>query len=245
VLLITSQAEAEAMMENRVYPVGDLVETDEDGLVVMPERGYESLIDVITRTLEPTSWDDVGGPGSIVESPGSESLVISQAAYVHDEIEHLLSSLRQAREDQPRREADPPGEGEKGMILKVYRVPEHWPDTLADAAAINAARPANQRQPADGRKELKVEADDGVAVPAGIHPQFDIRCAGVHIVKPLTHDPVVSARQLAEVIPAVIEPESWESAGGQGVIHAVAGSLLVRQSKSVHRQIRQLLTAIE
>ena len=31
---------------------------------------FDSLINLITTTVEPDSWDDVGGPGTIVEFPG-------------------------------------------------------------------------------------------------------------------------------------------------------------------------------
>jgi hypothetical protein len=51
-----------------------------------------NLIDVITTTLKPTTWDAVGGPGSISEYRGV--LIISHTQDVHKEIPTLLNKLR-------------------------------------------------------------------------------------------------------------------------------------------------------
>ncbi len=50
------------------------------------------LIDLITSTIKPTTWDEVGGPGSIM--PAAGMLVISQTQEVHEEIEGVLANLR-------------------------------------------------------------------------------------------------------------------------------------------------------
>lgn len=46
---------------------------------------------------------------------------------------------------------------------------------------------------------------------------------------------------LERMLPAVVEPASWASAGGKGTIHAVKGAILVRQSSAVHREIGKVL----
>lgn len=56
------------------------------------EVNMDNLIDVITTTIKPTSWDIVGGPGAISEYRGV--LVVSQTAEVHREIPKLLDKLR-------------------------------------------------------------------------------------------------------------------------------------------------------
>lgn len=52
----------------------------------------DELIEVLTATVKPTTWVDVGGPGSIMSTGGM--LVISQTQEAHEEIEKLLASLR-------------------------------------------------------------------------------------------------------------------------------------------------------
>ena len=56
------------------------------------------LIDLITTTVEPQTWDEVGGPGSISEFRNNLSLVISQTQEVHEEIVDLLEQLRRLQD---------------------------------------------------------------------------------------------------------------------------------------------------
>ena len=59
------------------------------------QADFDSLIDLITTTVKPQTWDEVGGPGSISEFRNNLSLVISQTQDVHEEIVDLLEQLRQ------------------------------------------------------------------------------------------------------------------------------------------------------
>jgi general secretion pathway protein D len=59
---------------------------------------FESLIELITSTIAPTTWDDVGGPGSVQQFQGNLSLVISQTQEVHEEIADLLEQLRRLQD---------------------------------------------------------------------------------------------------------------------------------------------------
>ncbi len=52
----------------------------------------DAIIEVITSTIQPKSWDEVGGTGSLREL-GSQ-LVVMQTAEVHEKIEQLLTALR-------------------------------------------------------------------------------------------------------------------------------------------------------
>lgn len=59
---------------------------------------FDSLIQLITSTIEPQSWDEVGGSGSVQEFHNNLSLVISQTEDVHDEIRDLLAQLRRLQD---------------------------------------------------------------------------------------------------------------------------------------------------
>ena len=68
------------------YPVHDLVGGP-------ARRDYDQLIDLISTTVAPESWHDVGGPGSI----GQEFdgwLLISQTWDIHEQIEQMLAQVR-------------------------------------------------------------------------------------------------------------------------------------------------------
>jgi len=58
---------------------------------------FDSLIDLITSTVQPTTWDSVGGPGSIAPDEPRAALVISQTDDVQDAVAGLLTLLRRSR----------------------------------------------------------------------------------------------------------------------------------------------------
>lgn len=97
-IVITTPEDAESRLETRVYPVRDLVVysfTSAGGKKYVED--YESLMDLITTTISPHSWEEVGGPGTIDDFENAGILVISQTGDVHDEIEPLLVKLRQVK----------------------------------------------------------------------------------------------------------------------------------------------------
>ena len=59
---------------------------------------FDTLIELITGTVKPPTWDDVGGPGSIAGFPTNLSLVVSQTQDVHEEIVDLLEQLRRLQD---------------------------------------------------------------------------------------------------------------------------------------------------
>jgi len=62
------------------------------------QADFDELIELITSTVAPTSWDEVGGPGSIKEFQTNLSLVISQTQEVHEQIVDLLEQLRRLQD---------------------------------------------------------------------------------------------------------------------------------------------------
>ncbi len=62
------------------------------------QADFDSLMSLITSTIQPTSWDEVGGPGSIAEFATNLSLVISQTQEVHEQIVDLLEQLRRLQD---------------------------------------------------------------------------------------------------------------------------------------------------
>jgi hypothetical protein len=98
VLMVTTPEEAENRLETVVYDVSDLPAFRRESGGTEPD--YEQLIDVIMKNILPTSWDDLGGPGSVMGySAGDvQSLVISQTEEAQDRIADLLSNLRKLRQ---------------------------------------------------------------------------------------------------------------------------------------------------
>ena len=94
VLMITTPEKAGNELITRIYLVRDLV-TQRNG--DRATETYQQLIDLITATISPTVWDEVGGPCAIHEFRGSGAIVCSTTRELHEQIEPLLAGLRQAR----------------------------------------------------------------------------------------------------------------------------------------------------
>ncbi|MDP7015807.1 MAG: general secretion pathway protein GspD [Pirellulaceae bacterium] len=59
---------------------------------------FDTLIELITSTIAPESWDEVGGAGAIESFPTNLSLVVSQTQDVHEQIADLLDQLRRLQD---------------------------------------------------------------------------------------------------------------------------------------------------
>ena len=62
------------------------------------QADFDTLIELITSTIAPQTWDDVGGPGSIAGFDTNLSLVVSQTQEVHEQIADLLDQLRRLQD---------------------------------------------------------------------------------------------------------------------------------------------------
>jgi len=93
-LVITTPEEAEGRLTTEVFQVLDLIRPYSD--TPPDEYDYDTLIQLITSVIQPTTWADVGGPGAIDGYRGT--LVVSQTQDVLDEIPQLLDTLRKARQ---------------------------------------------------------------------------------------------------------------------------------------------------
>lgn len=72
------------------------------GASVLPGYGpgymdFLGLMNLITTTIQPDSWEDLSGPGSVMPYRTSGSLVIRQTWDVHREVLQLLRDLREAK----------------------------------------------------------------------------------------------------------------------------------------------------
>ena len=101
VLLITTPDEANNRLVTRVYEVGDLVSCRDKKGRLWPD--FRSLIEMVTSVIQPTTWDEVGGPGSINEGlfAHGKMLVVSQTADVHEEMAQLLEDVRKVARKHP------------------------------------------------------------------------------------------------------------------------------------------------
>tara|TARA_R110000850_G_scaffold77904_37_gene168867 strand:- start:3587 stop:4885 length:1299 start_codon:yes stop_codon:yes gene_type:complete len=110
VVVITSRTRSLGKPYVASYPVADLavpvplagpVPADETASAAnTPAIDFESLIDLIQSTVDPDSWETVGGNGSIQPHAASQSLVIRQTSKTHQRIEDLFTELRRQQDFQ-------------------------------------------------------------------------------------------------------------------------------------------------
>ena len=62
------------------------------------QADFDSLINLITSTIQPTTWQETGGPGSIEPFDTNLSIVVSNTQEVHEEIVDLLEQLRRMQD---------------------------------------------------------------------------------------------------------------------------------------------------
>ncbi len=225
VLQITTVDEAGNRLKPRVYDVTDLVAAEEGG------ADYDSLIDMITTIIAPTTWDDVGGPGSIAPFPAkpAHAIVIAQTSEIQDQIAQFLSDVRSVRDarkggGKPAAEAaaqaapaDP-----NAVSVKIYKIAV--PQTAV--ARTTARSDAKSEKLQDNLPQNVFGNQSGIPNDRYLE-------------------------ELAKAIPALVRPETWEQAGGAGVLHALppdmnfTGHLLVRQTGEVHAQLQKFLKELQ
>ncbi|REK18609.1 MAG: hypothetical protein DWQ42_19520 [Planctomycetota bacterium] len=100
VLWVTTREVAEDL-DNQVIKVYDVVDlaafcVREDGTV---DTDVDTLIDLITHTIQPDSWEDTGGSGRVseLELSGTRALVVGNTWQTHERIAGLLAGLRAMR----------------------------------------------------------------------------------------------------------------------------------------------------
>ena len=237
VLLLTSKTAAEAMLSTKTYPVADLLVADASAVGGARNGDYQSLIELITSSIAPTTWNEVGGPGTIQASRVAEAIVISQTFRTHREIENLLTDLRTVRRahvaDQPKA-AKEAVQDDQTFYVKVYRLSDAWFRSMAMLGGMGGVQSTNAQPPANQPAD-----QEPPKAPKDVQPQFGGMGASPANCSHLT------AEDLVKAIAAVIEPESWDISGGGGSIRAFDNRLLVRQTRPVHRQIEQLLREME
>lgn len=156
ILLVTTRHVAEEYVATKVYDVADLGPFPD----VFGSSGDDPLVEVIANTIAPTTWEEVGGPGSIRRFASFvstehgmrlnvDALVVSQTWRVHRQIESLLGELRAVRRNPPIDPQVPPAE-KRSEARRAWRCPagscRSWLQRMrcrlrSPRAAASTARP--------------------------------------------------------------------------------------------------------
>ncbi len=83
-----------------------------------PQPDFQSLIDLITATVAPTTWDDVGGPGSVAPFVGG--VWVDAAGAMHRLLEEDLSRRLDRVRDRAGEGGQGPGVGGQGPGVSAF-----------------------------------------------------------------------------------------------------------------------------
>ncbi|HUT90065.1 MAG TPA: hypothetical protein VMY37_11245 [Thermoguttaceae bacterium] len=194
VILVTTPEEYERMRKVGIYPVGDLITRSDDSGQVADDA--KPMIDVLTRTVGPLSWDDVGGPGCVrfARLADVPTLVIAQTDDIHDQIGRLLAALRTIAK-----------KGGEGEVTEPIMLDEATGEDALAAAAIRKA--LEQEGTFDFIEAPLFEVLDYVKKTSGVDVEVDGRAlddAGVPTEMPVTIH--VSGISLRSALALVLEP---------------------------------------
>jgi hypothetical protein len=91
-LLITTPDALQEQLIAKLYPIDDLID---DEPWPLGEFDFDDLAQVIQATIEPATWEDIGGFGSLEEV--GKQLRVRQTLAAQQRVEQFLAALRQAR----------------------------------------------------------------------------------------------------------------------------------------------------
>lgn len=259
VLYITTEEAIEERQTNVPYQVGDLFDAG-----VEPD----ALIDVLVTAVEPLSWEEVGGQGTV--SRLGDVMFVRQQDRVHREVEGLLEALR--HHGRRTFALDPPqhtlmrqklheqaSANFRNTPLKeaVAQLSEQTGvDIRLDARALDEVG-IRERAPVslslDNRKlstvlqAMVIDLDltwalrDGVLWMTSVEDAKERTKTAVYDVRDLCRDDGESDA-LADAIVSQASPLGWEAVGGQNTISfAKAGVMVIGATDQVHDEVLELL----
>jgi hypothetical protein len=149
-LVITTPEEAESRLTTKVYEVGDLIASPGEE---QDESAGDSLMQAITSTIAPQTWDGVGGPASI--GVYRNTLVVSQMDVVHRQIALLLDAIRKGSVLATEDLAAPP---KQASIRLANSAEDAIYAALKKPVSLDLSETPLKKLPEILRKELDVQA---------------------------------------------------------------------------------------
>ncbi len=144
ILIVTTPRAAKGKLVQCVHPVGDLV------CVFDGKHRIDALRKLITHTVEPASWDEMGGEGHLEYFPLGMSLVVRQTPGVQEQVQLMLDRLRELTMPQ----GTPAAQSAVRVMQQTYAVPVLQRGT----SAVVLPQPTGLVTPAGwklGREELQ------------------------------------------------------------------------------------------
>ena len=159
-VVITSKSIAEETLHTRVYSCADLVSSDD-----LPHAASQlgELSDLISGCVNPNSWEEVGGPGSIRSLANQRVLIVSNTPEVHTQIETQLAMLRQSQSTSISLDHDLPTD----QIVRSYALTREFRDPDASTQLVETI------------EKMLIQSDNAVN---GSNQHFYVKVVGGNLV---------------------------------------------------------------
>jgi hypothetical protein len=265
-ILVTTWEFAERQPIVRLYPIADLADAR------LPP---ESIRDIITSTVEPDGWQDVGGP--YVAACAGDTLVVTENDRGHERIEEVLADLRHVSRPALEPPASTPVDLAERRIRDVLAEPFTFDvddGTIADAArSIARQRNINvvlDRRALDG---VGIGSDTPVFLPPADLPlkhalslmlrelglTYHVRDETLSITTPEEAEASLVTRfyrtpqvlqsrvgdAWVDALVQIVEPVSWEDVGGPGNIETYGDFFVVSQTEDVLDRVELFLAMLD
>lgn len=270
VLQITTPEVADNALATRFYRVESLV--DGGRWPGGETAGMQTIVDVMAKTISPSTWEDVGGAGSIAVV--GDLLLVSQTLDVHEQLADLLVGLDEFLHSRARLSPRTCGAADAAAMSRLWQALEKPVDMdFSDMPLVDVVRKLSSETGVPIIPDVK--ALDGVGVASNdkvtlsaknvpLHLALDllvanVTSAGKHEVIELTTREVAdnalitrlydvrdlaSSRNLGAFVERVVAPDSWNDGGGAGSLAALPSLLVVTQVQSVHGQVERVLEVL-
>ena len=213
-IVVTTPRAEQRMMITKTYPIADLYSPSQ--LSHPNFVDYDSLIDLLFDHVAPSTWENVGGPGSIKRDQLDRlpALTVQASYHVHEKVADCLKQLRceirRVPSKQVKGESRPPSTNPKPPPDNV--VPDDGCMTLENALQASSDLEF-QHQPLSAglvptlRKRLSINAlvDRRELVSAGIDPEAPI-------------SGTASGIPLDEALNKILEPHNLSWTVHEGVV---------------------------
>jgi hypothetical protein len=247
VIMVTTAEQAAVLQQLQVYRMLEPMPADE-------------FIDGLVSTIEPTTWDSVGGPGSVRVLPGGAVLISQSQALQREIADQYVKLLRPL----------PAPAADGGRKISIAWVKTPLRDVVDDLAAKTEVRITFDRA---ALAEAGIAEDSLVTLQlrgVSLQAALSLVCEPLSLVwlrekgdilittdsgatkrmvaTPYDFrglDPDPAAGELIEAITGLVSPASWNDVGGPGSIAVTQpGVLTVRQTDTVHRQLEALFAML-
>jgi len=129
-LIVTSYEKAsESGRSTRLYPVGDIAQAKPDRNVA----DVDDLAQLMQTTCRAEGWSDHGGQSMISAWPDPPALVVTTSDEAHDEIEQLLTALRESGVAEFNAELRK--QGQEKIVERIYPLYQHRSEPKAQPEA--------------------------------------------------------------------------------------------------------------